>query len=68
MLKAKLRRAGRTIYVFGLSHENLKRLRDGNPIAFDLATLGGTGQVLIMAGATEHAIADELGIEIPTQH
>jgi hypothetical protein len=49
MLKA---RSG-DLLVFGLSAENLKRLQDGSPIAFDLKDLGATGRVFIFYGETE---------------
>ena len=51
---------GRTTYVFGLSEENLRRLKEGKPIHFHLEQLGGTGEVLIMYGKTEESIEAEL--------
>lgn len=47
---------GRRHYVFGLSYENLDRLRQNKPIRFDLAEVGGTGTVFIFAGSTEGSI------------
>lgn len=62
MIKAmgKDKVTGRVTYLFGLSEENVKRLKQGNPIAFDLEPLGGTGSVLIMYGKTEEHIESEI--------
>lgn len=64
MVKAKgTRENGGAYVVFGLSHENLDRLRDGEPITFNLSELGmGDCEVLIMSGSTEQAIANALKI------
>jgi hypothetical protein len=46
------------VVVLGLSHSNLDRLRDGQPIKFDGAELGlpeGT-EIMIFAGETERAM------------
>lgn len=49
------------LYVFGLSHENLDRLRAGQPITFSMRERGADvdGRVVICAGPTEEAIALE---------
>lgn len=61
MLKLKTTQAdGSPLYVLGLSHENLKRLKEDQPIKVNLADLGGTGEVLIFAGATEESMIREL--------
>lgn len=48
------------MYGFGLSFENLDRLRAGEPINIDLAEMGGSGTVLIFAGTTEAEMAHQL--------
>ena len=51
---------GVEMYGFGLSHGNLERLKEGKPIPIDLASMGGSGRVLIFAGKTEESMAAEL--------
>ena len=54
MLKAS---AGKTV-ILGLSHENLKRLKKGNPIKLNLSEMGFDDQeIIIMSGATEQSMA-----------
>lgn len=61
MIKAKATLShGRPLYLFGLSQQNLEKLREGMPIRIHLEEMGGEGEVLIMFGETEHAIAAEL--------
>lgn len=63
MVKASGTKAdGRRFYVFGLSEMNLRKLREGKPIAFDLEPLGGAGEIMIMYGETEQHIAAELNL------
>ena len=50
---------GDPLIFFGLSHENLDRLRADKPIRVDLAELGLRGLVCIFAGETEEAMQDE---------
>lgn len=55
--------AGRTLVGFGLSHENLDRLRANKPIRVDLAELGLLGpphEMFIFAGETEAVMTDRL--------
>lgn len=47
------REDGKPSFVFGLSAENVKRLKQGSPIHFDLNTVGGEGDVTIFYGETE---------------
>lgn len=51
---------GKPVMVFGLSHQNIDRLKAGEPISFSLSELGLEGHVIIMAGETEAAIYEEL--------
>jgi len=51
---------GKPMYIVGLSEHNLRLLRDGKPIAFDMAQMGGEGRMLIFYGVTEEAMAREL--------
>lgn len=61
MLKMKVSYPdGRPLFVLGLSEMNLRKLRDGDPILVKLATLGGTDDVLIYAGATEKSMMKDL--------
>lgn len=54
MLKFKAETANRKpLYGFGLSQENVKRLKSGKPIVIDLAEMGGDGEVMIFYGRTE---------------
>jgi hypothetical protein len=57
MLKA---RSGNLV-VFGLSEENVKRLKEGKPLLIDGSQVGIEGvDILIMHGETELHIRDEL--------
>jgi len=61
MLKAMMEGAdGTKLYVFGLSHGNLDRLREGRPILIEGSEIGLEGRVLIFAGETEQSMAREL--------
>lgn len=51
---------GRPVLVVGLSSENIRRLQVGQPIYFDMAEVGITGQCLIFTGPSEQAMADAL--------
>lgn len=57
------------LFVFGLDAENIRRLTTGQPIHIDLKGLGGTDEILIMAGETLADVAKEIeketGIAIP---
>jgi hypothetical protein len=48
------------VFCLGLDAENIRRLQQGQPILVSLAELGGTDDVLIMAGETLEDIAKEL--------
>lgn len=51
----------RKLLGLGLSHENLKRLKDNQPIRFKGEPLGLEGiDILIFAGKTETSMAQEL--------
>lgn len=60
---------GRKLVVFGLTHENIKRLSDGNHIEFKLEEISEfAADVLIYVGKTESEMMIELergGIQIP---
>lgn len=53
---------GEPLYVFGLSHENLKRLKQGKPITFVMRERGADvdGRIVIHAAKTEEQVALEL--------
>lgn len=57
MLRA---RASNGTFILGLDAENIKRLMAGQPILVSLAEMGGTDDVLIMAGQILQDIAREL--------
>ena len=46
------------LYILGLSAENIKRLKDDQPIYFDLAELGLKGKMSIIYGETEQSLTD----------
>lgn len=48
------------MYIIGLSEGNLRLLREGRPIAFDMAEMGGEGRMMIFYGVTEKAMKREL--------
>jgi hypothetical protein len=61
MIKAKLTGPdGRPIVLLGLSELNVGELRKRKPIMVDLGPFGIEGQVVVMWGETEEAIAQEL--------
>ena len=57
MLKAKTNTG---LFILGLDAENVRRLTSGQPILVSLAEIGGTDDVLIMAGKTLAEIQQEL--------
>jgi hypothetical protein len=57
MIKAKLNDG---TVILGLSEENIKRLKEGQPIKFDGRPLGFPGTVGIVYGETEIAILHDL--------
>jgi hypothetical protein len=61
MIKAKGEdEHGNPVLLFGLSGENLRWLRQGQPIRVDLATMGLTGYAVIFYGKTEDAMVELL--------
>lgn len=65
MIKARLKTInGTRVYLIGLSDENVKRLKAGQPIQFDAKDIGipEGGQVLIVHGTTEQEIAKEFNL------
>jgi hypothetical protein len=60
MIKAMAMTAKGPLIVFGLSHENLKRLKDGQRIRIDMTSLGGTGHIVIFSGNSEASMTAEL--------
>ena len=56
MLKAR----ANNLLLFGLSEENIRRLKLGKPISIDCHELGYEIRVVIVYGVTEEAIAQEL--------
>jgi hypothetical protein len=58
MIKARgTNRNGRDFVLFGLSHANLDRLKNDEPIVFDGAPYGIPMEVVIVAGETEQELA-----------
>lgn len=68
MIKAKATlKDGRPLIVLGLSKMNLKKLKEGYPIKFNLNEIDLEGEVLIFCGKTEqHILRDfeKAGIKI----
>lgn len=62
MVKFTADLSGRTLIGLGLSAANIERLREGKPIHINLEELNlpWHGEIMIMFGETEQAIADEL--------
>jgi hypothetical protein len=59
---------GRPLVLLGLTPENLRRLRGGEPILVDLRELGVDARVSITFGQTERALVASLralGLELP---
>jgi hypothetical protein len=58
------------LFILGLDAENIRRLMAGEPVLVSLAEMGGTDDVMIMAGETLDDIKRELetasGQELPT--
>lgn len=57
MLRA---RTSNGVFILGLDAENIRRLKAGKPILVSLAEMGGTDDVMIMAGDTLEDIKNEL--------
>lgn len=53
-------KSGAPSYGFGLSANNLRRLKEGMPISIDLTKMGGQGRILIFYGETEQDMARDL--------
>lgn len=47
-------------FLFGIDAENVRRLKDGKPLVFDLTLIGGTDTVLVIYGETMADIMREL--------
>lgn len=60
MIKAKLTSKNGSIFLFGLTASNIKKLQEKKPIYFKSDKMGITGEILIMFGETEAAIMEEL--------
>lgn len=50
---------GKPLYIFGLSDENVERLKKGIPIRVDLAEFESEGTVVIFHGKTEQQMAED---------
>jgi hypothetical protein len=60
-LRGRNRKTGDPLVGIGLSHENLRRLKDGQPIRFNLSELAMPAtDVLIFAGKTEDGMKAQL--------
>lgn len=62
MIKALLKGEGQEdILILGLSDENVRRLKKGNPIGFNLSEVGlSPTKVFIIQGETEQSMKEEL--------
>ena len=61
MIKFKAQGSDGPLLGFGLSEENIQKLKQGQPIAVDLAEMGcSRGRVLIFYGRTEKEMAQDL--------
>lgn len=49
MIRARLSNGD---FLFGIDAENIKRLREGQPIMVDLVPMGGDGKIIITYGET----------------
>lgn len=58
MLKGKGTRGDREVLIFGLSFENLKRLKEDKPIVIWREEMGIDHDVIIFAGPDEAAMAE----------
>jgi len=56
---------GRPVYGLGLSHENLARLKKGQPIKCSLEDMGGVGDIFIFAGKDEAEMVRNLSHGAP---
>jgi len=59
MIRARL---GNGIFILGVDAENIKRLKQGEPIKVDLSDLGGSDTVVITYGNTMAEIQSELEV------
>lgn len=62
MLKARGEIMGYPTFFIGLSHENLKRLKEGKPIFVDGSPYDVRLRVYIFAGETEESMAAEMNV------
>lgn len=47
-------------FLFGIEAENVRRMKDGQPIRIDLKPMGGTDTLVLMYGETQGDIKREL--------
>lgn len=62
MLKVKVETKTEPLYVLGLEEENIKRLKEGEPILFENKIFGIEGKTLIFYGETHQDLREELTI------
>lgn len=60
MIKARAQTPDGPLLIFGLSKQNIKRLKAGQPILASLADFGLEGRFMILAGDIEESIMAEL--------
>lgn len=61
MIKARgTNEKGKPLLLLGLSFGNIERLMDDKPIRFDGTPYGFQGEIMIMAGKDEQAIARKI--------
>ena len=61
MLKAKLTdKEGKPVFLVGLSDRNLEKLKQDQPIMFDLETIQGEGTLFIFSAPTEADMIQQL--------
>lgn len=56
MLRAK----SHDTFIFGLTKENIKRLKEGKPINVDLSTMGSKGNIVLFYGRDDEALQSQL--------
>lgn len=60
MLKLVWTDKSNNYYGFGITAENVRRLKARQPIEIDLVEMGGQGKIMIFYGETEQTLYEEL--------
>ncbi len=65
MIRLALAGNGNTLFVLGVTDQDVAALTGGSPLLVDLRDLGGDGEVVVVHGATVKELGAELATGMP---